>query len=963
MILAVDDNPQVHASLKVAFPNFSLVSAKNGEEALSILKKPHVIDVVILDVKMDGMSGLETLKRIRELQPALPVIMMTGFGTRDVLITALQNGANDYVDKPFDIKDVRKKIEKQLEKYKHDRVHSLDSIERTKRFVHRNFERDLSLNQAAEVASLSPKYLSRKFKKETKQSFTEYRVGIKMGRAKQLLTSTTMNVGEIADEIGYESPESFMKMFKRLLGCTPSEYRNSKAKKAIALAFFMFLSGLAYAASGENDEKVSRAQQFGIEVIPYSPLVPKAVFADTVIPSAQKTPIQETPKPKEFSVSPAPSKSLRPLLNHDVKTIQVLSQPAQQAISTSAPTVVIDKKISSPQIPYAKPKIEAKRMASATIPTVFSSRRMPVQYSKVPEKVTIVTAEEIRDLPAHNAAEVLEYVSDVDIDPRTRFGHFTPLSIQGSDSRHVLVMVDGIPFNNQLSGQADILTALPAKNIQQIEIVKGSGSSVWGSAAGGVIQIITKPLTAHPRPTGESGMRVSEYGTQSYDFNVEGSAREIRYGFWGDYMNSGGARPETTDSREDVLQKKLFGKLTANLSDTVLATSTFGYSDAKTHEGVFPSFAFRNEIPYTTRYGEMALEVHPSDAQDMRAALKLNRQHIRSTSFFSPDDTPFSSASSHDNYYGGELKHVFRINEQNSLVSGYDISHHILQTTFMDQSQDVLIHAPYTNYQWSNEIASVTGGVRYDINEEYGEAISPSIGGVLGLPFLGSTSLRGNVSRGFNAPPLLWRYFEDTAPGFTANNPDIAPEIAQNYQAGIETKIADKLSMSLGVYRTRIEDAIATTVREDGFFIKSNFDEFIQKGFEWDSVLSVRENLHLTFNANVNDVTDKATKLEVRGRGTAKVHYRTGVGWEPVPDYKLAVMGKYWRWDSLPDSQANDAKFIFDARMSYVFKKLVGALDTTVYVDVFNLTNSKYWADINLPSPPRYFEGGLSFRF
>lgn len=243
MILVVDDNPKIFSSLVVAFPIFTFTHAISGEEAFDVLKKPHDFDIVILDVKMGGMSGLETLKKIKGIQPALPVIMMTGFGTRDVLIKALQNHADDYIDKPFDIPDVKCKILKLLDRTRVDRVRNFDAIERTKRFVRRNCERELNLNQAAEVAALSPKYLSRKFKKETNQSFTEYRVGIKMSRAQQLLRTTAMTISEVSDAVGYESPESFMKIFKRILGCTPTEYRKHKTKGVIAMTLFMLWGG------------------------------------------------------------------------------------------------------------------------------------------------------------------------------------------------------------------------------------------------------------------------------------------------------------------------------------------------------------------------------------------------------------------------------------------------------------------------------------------------------------------------------------------------------------------------------------------------------------------------------------------------------------------------------------------------------------------------------------------------
>lgn len=85
-------------------------SASTGAEALRIIDESPV-DVVILDVKMPGMDGVETLKRIKRNYPLIEVIMLTGHGSVDSAVKGLRMGAFDYVMKPCDIPDLLEKIE------------------------------------------------------------------------------------------------------------------------------------------------------------------------------------------------------------------------------------------------------------------------------------------------------------------------------------------------------------------------------------------------------------------------------------------------------------------------------------------------------------------------------------------------------------------------------------------------------------------------------------------------------------------------------------------------------------------------------------------------------------------------------------------------------------------------------------------------------------------------------------
>lgn len=92
-------------------------SAASGTEALRIIDESPV-DVVILDVKMPGMDGVETLKRIKRNYPLIEVIMLTGHGSVDSAVSGLRMGAFDYVMKPCDIPDLLSKVEEAYDKKK-----------------------------------------------------------------------------------------------------------------------------------------------------------------------------------------------------------------------------------------------------------------------------------------------------------------------------------------------------------------------------------------------------------------------------------------------------------------------------------------------------------------------------------------------------------------------------------------------------------------------------------------------------------------------------------------------------------------------------------------------------------------------------------------------------------------------------------------------------------------------------
>jgi signal transduction histidine kinase len=106
-LLIVDDEDGPRRSLRVIFKDdYEILMANNGAHAIELAQEQR-IDVAVLDIRMSGMSGIEVLERLKYVDPAIEVVMMTAFETTDTMRQALRLRACDYINKPFDISTMR----------------------------------------------------------------------------------------------------------------------------------------------------------------------------------------------------------------------------------------------------------------------------------------------------------------------------------------------------------------------------------------------------------------------------------------------------------------------------------------------------------------------------------------------------------------------------------------------------------------------------------------------------------------------------------------------------------------------------------------------------------------------------------------------------------------------------------------------------------------------------------------
>lgn len=251
-ILIADDEPieriVVCKKIQENFGDqFEIVQAVNGREAIEVFEKKRC-EIVLLDIEMPGINGIEAAERIRDRDKNCSIIFLTAFDCFTYAKKAIKVRALDYLLKPSSDqelitvieeaarlvseqeKNVFKKVDVKYEtllvdseETEHIRINIVQQI--ILEFIQDHYMEDISLQDIAKVMNYSDAYFCKIFKQCFDKNFTTYLSEFRMEKAKQLLADVTINVKEISDKVGYRDSNYFAKVFKRIVGMTPSEYR------------------------------------------------------------------------------------------------------------------------------------------------------------------------------------------------------------------------------------------------------------------------------------------------------------------------------------------------------------------------------------------------------------------------------------------------------------------------------------------------------------------------------------------------------------------------------------------------------------------------------------------------------------------------------------------------------------------------------------------------------------------
>ena len=243
-VLIVDDNAEIRGYLIKLFSEKHIVySAENGEEGLKLTKK-HMPDLVISDITMDEMDGLELCRKIKESNDLshIPVILLTASKNPETHLQGINEGADDYITKPFDDDILVARVESLLKNRSNLRMYFLNSItlkentqkvpteyqEMLKRcidIVEANiYKRDFTIKNFALEMGMSHRTLYTKIKIISGQTLNAFIRSVRIRRAAMLMLTEEMNIAQASAEVGFEDPKYFRQQFVKLFGMTPSEY-------------------------------------------------------------------------------------------------------------------------------------------------------------------------------------------------------------------------------------------------------------------------------------------------------------------------------------------------------------------------------------------------------------------------------------------------------------------------------------------------------------------------------------------------------------------------------------------------------------------------------------------------------------------------------------------------------------------------------------------------------------------
>lgn len=131
-VLIVDDEAIIRDLCSKALKGYRVFQARDGEEALKVFQKGE-IDVILTDVMMPKMGGIELLRRLKEIEPTLVVIIMTGFAEKDIILNALKADADDFITKPLNLLQLKTAVDKALvKKALKEEIANLKSMDRFK---------------------------------------------------------------------------------------------------------------------------------------------------------------------------------------------------------------------------------------------------------------------------------------------------------------------------------------------------------------------------------------------------------------------------------------------------------------------------------------------------------------------------------------------------------------------------------------------------------------------------------------------------------------------------------------------------------------------------------------------------------------------------------------------------------------------------------------------------------------
>jgi vitamin B12 transporter len=578
--------------------------------------------------------------------------------------------------------------------------------------------------------------------------------------------------------------------------------------------------------------------------------------------------------------------------------------------------------------------------------TVESATRSPKPVSQTAENITVVTAAEIERMSAHTVADVLNTVTGIYIQfDVAEPGQSAFASIQGSENRQVTVMIDGIRLNPIGQGFADI-GFFPVQNIEKIEIIKGPASSTWGSALGGVINIVTKSGGAEPF----RGMASQSYGTAyTNDFRVEAAGTQKALGY---YLAAGRLESNGLKPLDSVLNDNVYAKFTYAVTPETKLQMSLGYYKAGQQTNL-DGYDDLEQVGQSRGFGTLIINSQLSPDVTLVASVKGTTYRANTSSFTLSTNDNYSNTYTEETGFGTDAMLTWKRGNQ-TIVLGAEYNDNTETLSYAPNVKPTLSRqAAFANDTITFGGLAITPGIRYEKTSKNGDLASPSLG--IAYALMNETVFRASAARGFNTPPIDWTY--SGATDFILN-PNLKMETVESYQAGIESAALKYAWLKLSVFQHNVHDAITHV---DGMFQYENTDKLRRDGFDIEAKTMPIRNVSLSAGWSHVDEKNLTTGQSVI-QGIPNNVYDAGIHFNDKETLNAELLGRCVRGVADPYYAPNYSSWIIDL---HVTKQLVKNPGETieVFADGHNILNGdQYWFD-GYKNPKAWSEAGFRVKF
>ncbi|OGU13418.1 MAG: hypothetical protein A2076_17370 [Geobacteraceae bacterium GWC2_53_11] len=604
---------------------------------------------------------------------------------------------------------------------------------------------------------------------------------------------------------------------------------------------------------------------------------------------------------------------------------------------------------------------------------VQTATRSEKPINQVAENMTVITAKDIEVMNANSVDEVLARVPGLFASfAYVDYASSAQLQIQGSEPRHVTVLLDGMPVNLLNSGGA-VTNMIPLRIVERIEIIKGAASSAWGSGLGGVVNIITRSTGDNATPNGMFGGSWGEASSRNGEAELRGKNGPLGY-----YLYAGQQGSDGLVNSRSFQRSSIFGKVLLTPTRDLDITLSGSFSNPEMNDGDVPSKFINGLNKFDTSSLNSSFEFRATPELTVRGGLHLFNAKFdafarvlqSAPAILSPGQL-FKQNIYDEQTMGANLRATWNSGIQ-TLTVGAEGSHGTLdQTTnngpFLQNYKGFIptdpAHAKVDKWGiFANDTVefgplAVTPGIRLDHDSFFGVFISPSVGSTLELSE--HTVARASVARGFTSPPLS--YLGGGGQFYTAN-PNLKAEYGWSYQAGLESGVADLVNLKGTIFYHDTTNAIVV-----GSGTSANGDTISRLGYELEADTVPFYNLSLKAGHAYVHVKGDSLITSYAHKYFDNYSWLIGIKYDDRQSFSALLSGNYiyWDLDTDPNKGINSDKyttFIWDLTATKKFQ-LDEQNKLETFFTVHNIFSGDRMTLTVYPNPGRWVEGGLRFRF